>query len=362
MAFAVARGRGVLLVAASLVAACSVTRQRVDLAMRGDVPAVDSQGRRVDSSGHGAAGSAFSRRITAAFRCPSDGRGDPGPQACLELGERPDREIVGGSLGVAASVLPGVECADLCTQKRISVAPIMAKLGRPPDPAEIARRVAPSGPSNTRVRDMVRRAYEEAVQSRYRSYARYVSEELSDADYVEIGPARGGGARRYNSGHIYEGVEEALSEMADSYAALEWTRFEREWGHVPGTTRAGTSRGSSAPASRFTGGPSADRRGGRGGHRAGPGRPARWTRSSGGPRASGREAFPNAGLDRGRRCDLPSIVQPSLQRLSRSLPRPAGHRRCVRRVLLRVQRQLALAVAARAAPSPPPSRPGYSIP
>jgi hypothetical protein len=246
MAFAVARGRGVLLVAASLVAACSVTRQRVDLAMRGDVPAVDSQGRRVDSSGHGAAGSAFSRRITAAFRCPSDGRGDHGPQACLELGERADREIVGGSLGVAASVLPGVECADLCTQKRISVAPIMAKLGRPPDPGEIARRVAPSGPSNTRVRDMVRRAYEEAVQSRYRSYARYVSEELSDADYVEIGPARGGGTRRYNSGHIYEGVEEALSEMADSYAALEWTRFEREWGHVPGTTRAGTSRGSSA--------------------------------------------------------------------------------------------------------------------
>lgn len=242
MAFAVARGRGVLLVAACLAAACSVTRQRVDLAMRGDVPAVDSQGRRVDSSGHGAAGSAFARRITAAFRCPSDGRGDHGPQACLDLGERPDREIVGGSLGVAASVLPGVECADLCTQKRISVAPIMAKLGRPPDPAEIARRVAPSGPSNTRVRDMVRRAYQEAVQSRYRSYAQYVSEELSDADYVEIGPVRGGATRRYNSGHIYEGVEEALSEMADSYAALEWTRFEREWGHVPGT---GAPRGSS---------------------------------------------------------------------------------------------------------------------
>jgi hypothetical protein len=245
MALAVARGRGVFLVAACLVAACSVTRQRVDLAVRGDVPAVDAQGKRVDSSGRGAAGSAFARRITAAFRCPSDGRGDYGPQACLELGERPDREIVGGSLGVAASVLPGVECADLCTQKRISVAPIMTKLGRPPDPAEIARRLAPAGPTNYRVRDVVRRAYEEAVQSRYRSYAKYLSDQLADADYVEIGPARGGGGRRYNSGHIYEGVEEAMSQMADSYAALEWTRFEREWGRVPGTTRGGTPGGSS---------------------------------------------------------------------------------------------------------------------
>jgi hypothetical protein len=147
---------------------------------------------------------------------------------------------------VAASVLPGVECADLCTQKRISVAPIVAKLGRPPDPAEIARRLAPSGPTNYRVRDVVRRAYEEAVQSRYRSYAQYLSEELSDADYVEIGPVSGGGTRRYRSGHIYEGVEEALSEMADRYAALEWTRFDREWGHVAGTSRGGTPRGSSA--------------------------------------------------------------------------------------------------------------------
>jgi hypothetical protein len=244
MALAVARGRGVLLVAACLVAACSVTRQRVDLAVRGDV--VDSQGRRVDSSTRGAAGSAFARRITAAFRCPSDGRGDHGPQACWEMGERNDREIVGGPLGVAASMLPGVECADLCTQKRISVAPIMAKLGRPPDPAEIARRIAPSGPTNYRTRDVVRRAYEEAVQARYRSYAKYLSDELSDADYVEIGPASGGGSRRYGSGHIYEGVQEAMSEMADSYAAHEWTRFEREWGHVPGPTRAGTPRGGSA--------------------------------------------------------------------------------------------------------------------
>jgi hypothetical protein len=209
----------------------------VDLAVRGDVPAVDSQGKRADST--------FSRRITAAFRCPGNGRGDYGPQACWELGERTDREIVGGPLGVAASVLPGVDCADLCTQKRISIAPIVAKLGRPPEPAEIARRIAPSGPTNYRVRDVVRRTYEEAVQSRYRSYAWYLWNELSGADYVEIGHVNGRGTRRYNSGHIYEGVEEAMSEMADSYAALEWSRFDRGWGRVSATTHPGTPRGSS---------------------------------------------------------------------------------------------------------------------
>ena len=80
-------------------------------------------------------------------------------------------------------------------------------LGRPPDPAEIARRVAPSGPANARVRDNARRTYEEAVRSRYRSYAQYLSQELSDADYVEIGPVRGcGGVRRYYSGqHLRRG-------------------------------------------------------------------------------------------------------------------------------------------------------------
>ena len=174
------------------------------------------------------------------------------------------------------------------------VAPIMARLGRPPDPAEIARRVAPSGPSNTRVRDMVRRAYEEAVQSRYRSYAQYVSEELSDADYVEIGPARGGGTRRYNSGHIYEGVEEALSEMADSYAALEWTRFEREWGRVPGTTRAGTSRGSSAQRPDSPVAPARTGEGDEEGTGPVPAAPPDGPAAPGGPRASGREAFPDA--------------------------------------------------------------------
>ena len=69
----------------------------------------------------------------------------------------------------------------------------------------------PAGPvgsePTTRVRDVVRRAYEEAVRSRYRSYARLPDRELSDADYVEIGPVSGGATRRYGSGHIYEGVE-----------------------------------------------------------------------------------------------------------------------------------------------------------
>jgi hypothetical protein len=233
----VARVAGLLLLAACL-GACSVTRQRVDLSVRGDVPA---GARKADSS-------TYARRITAAFRCPSDGRGDHGPQYCAELGERPDREIVGGPLGVAASVLPGVECADLCTQRRISIEPIMARLGRPPDPAEIARRVAPSGPANARVRDNARRAYEEAVRSRYRSYAQYLSQELSDADYVEIGPVSGGG-RRYYSGSIYVGVAEAFNEMADRYASLEWSRFEREWARAPATGTRGTpARSPESPA------------------------------------------------------------------------------------------------------------------
>jgi hypothetical protein len=245
----VARGRGVFLAAACLAAACSVTRQRVDLAVRGDVPAVDSQGRRLDPRAPKAGGATLARRITAAFRCPHDGRGDHGPQACWEMGERPDREVVWGPLGVAASTLPGVECADLCSKKQISIAPIMAKLGRPPDPADIARRLAPSGPTNDRLRDVVRRAYEEAVRARYRRYADYLDQQLSDADYVEIGPVSGGGAtRRYGSGHIYDGLEEALSEIADSYAAFEWTRFEREWGRAPVATRARSPH--TAPARR----------------------------------------------------------------------------------------------------------------
>ena len=164
MSSRVARAPGMLLLAGCL-AACSVTRQRVDLSLQGDVPA---GARKADSS-------AYARKITAAFRCPGDPRGDHGLQYCAELGERPDREIVGGPFGVAASVLPGVECADLCTQRRILIELIMARLGRPPDPAEIARRMAPSGPANSRVRDNVRRTYEEAVRSRYRSYAQYLA-------------------------------------------------------------------------------------------------------------------------------------------------------------------------------------------
>src|SRR5262249_60229653 len=97
----------------------------------------------------------------------------------------------------AAGVRRGGGGPDLGSKGRISTEPIMARLGRPPEPAEIARRVAPSGPANPWVRDNARRAYEEAVRSRYRSYAEYLSQELSDADYVEIGPPSGGYGRRY---------------------------------------------------------------------------------------------------------------------------------------------------------------------
>src|SRR5262249_36442881 len=161
--------------------------------------------------------------------------------------------------------------------------------------------------------DVVRRTYEEAVQSRYRSYAQYLSNELSEADYVEIGRVNGGGTRRYNSGHIYEGVEEALSQMADSYAALEWSRFEREWGRVPGTTRTGTPRGGSPQRPESPATPAPAKEGEDAGTAPAPSGPAKGPpRGPGGPGAGGGKAARHAGLDRGRRRDLPSIVQPSL--------------------------------------------------
>jgi len=139
---------------------------------------------------------------------------------------------VGGPLGVAASTLPGVECADVCIKKQISIEPISARLGRPPSPAEFARRLAPSGPTNAQLRDVVRRAYSDAVRARYRDYAHYLDQELAEADYIDIGPV-GGPTRRYGSGRIYGGLDDTLGEMADNYAALEWSRFDRVWGRTP---------------------------------------------------------------------------------------------------------------------------------
>src|SRR5262245_29913984 len=142
----VARVPGVLLLAACL-AACSVTRQRLDLSVSGDVP---PGARRSDSP-------EYSRRITGAFRCTADGRGTDGPDNCADLGTPSNREIVCGPLGVGESALPALDYADMCTQKQISIAPIVASLCRPPDPAEIPRRIAPSGPVSARARYNVRR-------------------------------------------------------------------------------------------------------------------------------------------------------------------------------------------------------------
>jgi hypothetical protein len=239
----VARAPAVLVAAACLATACSVTRQRVDLAVRGDVPAT------ADARGRKPADASFSRRITAAFRCPRGNRGDYGPQACFEMGERPDREVVGGPFGVAASTLPGVECSDLCVKRQISLAPIVTQLGPPPNPADVARRLAPSGPINDRLREVVRSTYEQEVRARYRRYADYLDRELADADYVEIGPAKGGPTRRYGSGSIYDGLDDAMGEIADNYAALEWSRFERQWGRGSAAPRAGQPRPSTGPDS-----------------------------------------------------------------------------------------------------------------
>src|SRR5262249_54240270 len=105
------------------------------------------------------------------------------------------------------------------------------------------------------------RACPEAVRSRYRSYAQCLPQELSDADYVEIGPVGGGYGRRYYRGSIYVGVAEALNEMADSYASLEWSRFEREWGGAPAPTGP---RGTPAQRPESPAAPAPTRQGGEG--------------------------------------------------------------------------------------------------
>ena len=106
--------------------------------------------------------------------------------------------------------------------------------------------------ADERVRHDVRRAFDDEVHSRYRRYADYISVQLRDADWVEIAPPGGvGETRRYGRGEVDEGVRAALTEMADSYAALEWARFERALAPEPDpkpevAPRPGTCPGRSA--------------------------------------------------------------------------------------------------------------------
>src|SRR5262245_4096145 len=199
----------VVLLSACLVSACSVTHQRMDLTVQGDVPTVDAQGRRLGSRGRAVVGTTLTRRVTAGFPCPSD------------------------------NPCPGMV-------KQVSLVPIGTQLGQPPAPEDMARRIAPSGPTSEQVRTDVRHAYTDAIWVRYRRYAQYVSGQLSGADYVEVAPAEGGPTERYR--RVYDGLDDAMRDIANDYAALEWTRFEREWGRVPVATGAQAPR--AAPGQR----------------------------------------------------------------------------------------------------------------
>jgi hypothetical protein len=201
--------RSVLLAAACSVAACSVSHQGLDLTLRADPVLTDPQGRQLGPRAREAVGKTLERQLTAGFPCADDGTG-------------------------------------ACT-KRVRITPITAQLGQPPDPAEIALRMAPSGPTDEVVRGRVRRAYGEAVRTRYRIYADYLADQLWDADWIEVSPATGyGPTRRYGRPHIAEGLEETLTDMADGYTALEWARFEREWARGPVAVRARPPRAARA--------------------------------------------------------------------------------------------------------------------
>jgi len=129
--------------------------------------------------------------------------------------------------------------------RQVSLVPIETQLGRPPEPEEVARRIAPSGPTSEQARTDVRHAYTDAIWVRYRRYADYVARQLSGADYVEVAPVEGGPMERYR--RVGDGLDDAMRDIADSYAALEWTRFEREWGRAPVVTGTRAPRAAPGP-------------------------------------------------------------------------------------------------------------------
>src|SRR5262245_28937244 len=227
----------ILAIASVAFTSCSLARQRVNLTVGGDVPTVDSSRKGPGAEAPQARPAALSRQVTAGIRCPArigtevigvvvPGLNE-GPATCLNMATRDDREVVGGPLGVVASALPGLQCADSCAA-RISIAPIADQLGKPPTPEQTARGMARGRLADERVRHDLRRAFEDEVLSRYRRYADYISAQLWDADWVEIAPSGSvGETRRYGRGQVDEGVHAAFTEMAGSYAALEWARFER---------------------------------------------------------------------------------------------------------------------------------------
>ena len=246
----------VLAIASLAFTSCSVARQRVNLTIGGDVPTVDSPRKGPGAEAPRASPAALSRQMTAGIRCPVSidaeviGVVVPGlnPATCMSMANRDDREVVGGPLGVVASALPGVQCADSCAAQ-ISIAPIAAQLGKPPTPEQMVRGMARGRLADERVRQDVRRAFDDEVHSRYRRYADYISAQLGNADWVEIAPPDGvGETRRYGRGEVDEGVHAALTEMAGNYAALEWGRFERALSPEPDPKPEVVARPHPAPA------------------------------------------------------------------------------------------------------------------
>src|SRR5262245_11071355 len=98
-----------LRLAGLLVAGCSATRQHTDLTLQGDRPTTDVQGRTA-APRRRAVQESQERRVTVMLPCDSE----------------------------------NVESIDACRSRlqRMKLAPIASELGKPPRPAEVARKTA----------------------------------------------------------------------------------------------------------------------------------------------------------------------------------------------------------------------------
>src|SRR5262245_37852186 len=189
------RSIGIIIALACLVlTGCAATRQHTDLTLRGDLPTRDMRGR-TSVAARRAVQTSQARNVTAALPCASD----------------------------------DVESVAACRERvnRLTLEPITSLLGKPPRPADIARREAPAGIDTPAGRERVRAAYADAVRERYRSYAIYVSGQLAGADWVDITDADKV-AHRYSEDRIPGRLDATLVAMGDRYAAVEWNQFLRQ--------------------------------------------------------------------------------------------------------------------------------------
>src|SRR5262245_56698146 len=185
-----ARRVALSVMASLLLAGCSVTRQPVQLTLRGDGLPQNAPGRRMVAAQRGA----LERHVTAAVDCEHQEPCNTPP--------------------------------DQCQSQCVTIAPIACRLGPPPRPGDFARRIGTTRCAGSR--DDARAAYADAVRERYRSYGVYISQQLAGADWVEIAGPYDAPARRYRGREVYGGIDETLVAMRDRYASLEWDRCERE--------------------------------------------------------------------------------------------------------------------------------------